>query len=125
MRVRTSRWMHREEVKEDANRHNIRSAMHPQVARQLDEADAQEADVPHLTIDPPAAPEPDEFCTVCDKWLNFDEYGDDMCTACSSLVDSYTSSCFECGRSTDDSGYCGYCSFVADGDWDDRERPYI
>lgn len=107
MRTRTSRYGRREEIKEDANRHNTRSAMHPQVARQLDEADNQEATMsaPESPIDTLAAQVErgaEEFCYVCDKWLNFAEYGDDICAECLANIDIY-STCDVCGEPID---YC-------------------
>lgn len=41
---RGDRWDHREHLKLDSNRHGTRSAQHPQVVRQIEEAEDQEED---------------------------------------------------------------------------------
>lgn len=51
MKIRKSRWGHREFIKEAANRHNARSYEHPQVVRQMEEADYQELEQQKLRYD--------------------------------------------------------------------------
>lgn len=94
MRTRTARYGHRAEVKEDANRHNSRSATHPQVARQLDEADNQEAMMNDVEIE----------CLYCDEILPAGMPEGSICAACYEQVNDYSfGECPVCGEPID---YC-------------------